>query len=79
MSVFVHMMMRNNEDVKRIKQLAAQLRYRKKTNDDGPQLDAIAKEFVERVNRVKQLYHNYFIVPGIFTYALEVLDELVEC
>lgn len=77
MSLFVRAMMRNNEDVKRIKQLAAQLRYRKKMNDDGPQLDAIAKEFVMRVDRVKHLYHDYFIVPAIFTYALEVLDELV--
>lgn len=73
------MMMRNNEDVKQIKRLAAKLRYYKKINDDGHHVDEVAKDFVIRVKRVKQLYNDYFIIPSIFTYALEVLDELVEC
>ena len=75
----IHMMMRKNEDYKQVKRLAAKLRYYKKTNDDGPHVDEVAKEFVQCVKAVKSLYHDYFIIPSIFTYALEVLDELVEC
>lgn len=75
----IRMMIRNNEDYKRIKRLAAKLRYYKKINDDGPHVDEAAKEFVQCVQRVQSLYHDYFVIPAIFTYALEVLDELVEC